>query len=92
MEVRPYIIHIFHCNTELSIISSNLSRAHRVVSKIQAGSCYVNTYNMYPVQVPFGGMKMSGIGRENGTQVLNHYTQLKTVYVETDEVDSMFKG
>lgn len=72
------------------VFTNNVSRAHRVVGKINAGSCYVNTYNMYPIQVPFGGMKMSGIGRENGTVVLNHYTQLKTVYVETDSVDSMF--
>ena len=75
-----------------NICFSNLSRAHRVVAKIQAGSCYVNTYNIFPVQVPFGGVKMSGIGRENGTVVLNHYTQLKTVYVETNEVESMFLG
>jgi len=72
------------------VFTENLGRAHRVVGKINAGSCYVNTYNMYPVQVPFGGVKMSGIGRENGTAVLNHYTQLKTVYVETNSVESMF--
>lgn len=46
---------------------------------------------MYPVQIPFGGNKMSGFGRENGTAVLNHYTQIKTVYVETGDVESMFR-
>ena len=69
----------------------NISRAHRVISKFHAGSCYINTYNMYPVQVPFGGNKMSGIGRENGTQVIEHYTQIKSVYVELNEVESIFK-
>jgi len=73
------------------VFTNDIRRAHRVIGQLQAGSCYVNTYNMYPVQVPFGGMKMSGIGRENGTIVLNHYTQLKTVYVETNEVESIFR-
>ena len=45
---------------------------------------------MYPVQVPFGGFKMSGIGNENGMAVLKHYTQEKTVYVELGDVDSIF--
>ena len=68
----------------------NLSRAHRVIKKIKAGACYVNTYNMYPIQIPFGGHKMSGFGTENSTAVLNHYTQLKSVYVELGDVDTMF--
>lgn len=45
---------------------------------------------MYPVLIPFGGFKMSGIGRENSTSVLQHYTQLKSVYVELGDVDTMF--
>lgn len=45
---------------------------------------------MYPVTIPFGGVKKSGIGRENGTAVLNHYTQLKTVYVELGDVETAF--
>ncbi|XP_047135173.1 4-trimethylaminobutyraldehyde dehydrogenase [Hydra vulgaris] len=73
------------------VFTKNISRAHKFIAKLQAGSCYINTYNMYPVQVPFGGNKMSGIGRENGTQVIEHYTQTKSVYVELNEVDSIFK-
>ena len=45
---------------------------------------------MYPIQIPFGGHKMSGFGTENSTAVLNHYTQLKSVYVELGDVDTMF--
>ena len=74
----------------ISFFYRDISRAHRVIANLQAGSCCINTYNMYPVQVPFGGFKMSGIGRENGTAVLGHYTQLKTVYVEMNDVDSLF--
>ena len=82
--------------TSINIFSVNfsfyrdISRAHRVIHKLNAGACYVNTYNMYPVQIPFGGHKMSGIGMENGTAVLNHYTQLKSIYVELGDVETMF--
>jgi acyl-CoA reductase-like NAD-dependent aldehyde dehydrogenase len=48
-------------------------RAHRVASEIEAGSIYVNNYNVYPVGVPFGGYKKSGLGRENGPEALDIY-------------------
>lgn len=72
------------------VFTRDISRAHRFIAKLRAGSCCINTYNMYPVQIPFGGNKMSGIGRENSTAVLDHYTQMKSVYVEMGDVDSMF--
>jgi len=79
-------------NTGLSggVFSKDISRAHRVIRKLNAGACYINTYNMYPIQIPFGGHKMSGFGSENSTTVLNHYTQLKSVYVELGDVDTIF--
>ena len=42
---------------------------------------------MAPAELPFGGFKMSGIGRENGLAAIEHYTQYKTVYVEMNDVD-----
>ena len=65
----------------------DLQRAHRVVSNMEAGSIYVNNYNVYPVGVPFGGYKKSGIGRENGADALNYYSQIKSVYMEANDVD-----
>lgn len=57
---------------------------------MQAGSLYVNNYNIYPVGVPFGGYKKSGIGRENGAESIEYYTQVKSVYVEMNDVDVPF--
>lgn len=68
------------------VFTMNLPRAHRIVSQLQAGVCWVNNYNITPVELPFGGYKSSGIGRENGKATLEHYTQLKTVYVEMGDV------
>lgn len=61
--------------------TQNLSRAHRVAGKLQAGQIYINEYPSGGVETPFGGYKQSGIGREKGREALNHYTQLKTVIV-----------
>ncbi len=69
------------------VFSRDLSRVHRVVSKLEAGSCWVNTFNVTPAQVPFGGFKASGVGRENGTAALEFYSQTKTVYVEVNDID-----
>ena len=69
------------------VFTKDITRAHRVVDNINAGSCYINTFNLAPAEVPFGGYKMSGIGRENGTVALEHYTQMKTVIVEMNDVD-----
>jgi len=72
------------------VFTKDLSRAHRFISNLQAGSCYINTYNMYPVQIPFGGYKQSGFGRENGLAVLEGYSQVKSVYVENNDVPPPF--
>ncbi|CAL1535845.1 unnamed protein product [Lymnaea stagnalis] len=78
-------------NTEFGlaggVFTRDLQRAHRVVSNIEAGSIYVNNYNIYPVGIPFGGYKKSGIGRENGADTLKYYTQIKSVYVEGGDVE-----
>jgi betaine-aldehyde dehydrogenase len=64
------------------VITRDVGRAHRVAATLEAGVVWVNSYNVTPVEVPFGGVKQSGIGRENGLAAVEHYTQRKTVYVD----------
>ena len=68
------------------VFTKDLPRAHRVVAELQAGTCWINAYNLTPVEIPFGGAKQSGIGRENALEALRHYSQVKSVYVETGDV------
>lgn len=72
------------------VFTKDVKRAHRVVENLQAGTCFINNYNITPVEVPFGGYKASGIGRENGQVTIEFYSQLKTVVVEMGDVDSLF--
>ncbi|MBL4813466.1 MAG: betaine-aldehyde dehydrogenase [Rhodobacteraceae bacterium] len=72
------------------VFTSDLTRAHRVIGKLEAGSCWINTYNLAPVEAPFGGVKQSGVGRENSKAAINHYSQLKSVYVGMVPVDAPF--
>jgi betaine-aldehyde dehydrogenase len=69
------------------VFTNDLTRAHRVIAKLQAGTCWINQYNVTPIELPFGGVKLSGLGRENGRAALEHYTQLKSVYVAMGDVD-----
>jgi betaine-aldehyde dehydrogenase len=64
------------------VFTSQLARAHRVVGALEAGTCWINNYNITPMEMPFGGYKQSGLGRENSLLALEHYTQVKSVYVE----------
>jgi betaine-aldehyde dehydrogenase len=72
------------------IFTRDMARGHRVIAALQAGTCWINAYNLTPVEIPFGGYKQSGIGRENGLAALAHYSQIKSVYVETGDVDSPY--
>jgi len=72
------------------VFTNDLTRAHRVIARLQAGTCWINHYNVTPVELPFGGVKMSGLGRENGRAALEHYTQLKSVYVAMGDVDAPY--
>jgi betaine-aldehyde dehydrogenase len=72
------------------VFTSDLTRAHRVVDRLEAGTLWINTYNLAPVEVPFGGSKQSGFGRENSLAALNHYTELKSVYVAMGPVQSPY--
>jgi betaine-aldehyde dehydrogenase len=68
------------------VFTNDLTRAHRVIARLQAGTCWINHYNVTPVELPFGGVKMSGLGRENGRAAIEHYTQLKSVYVAMGDI------
>ncbi len=69
------------------IFTKDLTRAHRVIAELKAGSCWINTYNLAPVEAPFGGYKRSGVGRENSRAALEYYSQIKSVYVASGPVD-----
>jgi aldehyde dehydrogenase (NAD+) len=60
----------------------DIRKAHYVARKLQAGTVWVNTYNVYDAAAPFGGYKLSGFGREMGAHALEHYTQIKTVWID----------
>ena len=72
------------------VFTRDIQRAHRVIAALEAGTCWINTYNLTPIAMPFGGYKRSGIGRENGHAALDHYSQWKSVYVEMGDVDSPY--
>jgi betaine-aldehyde dehydrogenase len=63
------------------VFTADLTRAHRMAARLEAGMCWINSYNLTPVEMPFGGVKRSGIGRENGNAAIAHYSQVKSVYV-----------
>ena len=72
------------------VFTRDLTRAHRVVSAFEAGTCYINHYNAAPVEMPFGGSKQSGVGRENSKAAIAHYSQVKAVYVGMGDVEAPF--
>ncbi|NVK33657.1 MAG: betaine-aldehyde dehydrogenase [Rhodobacteraceae bacterium] len=72
------------------VFTKDIQRAHRVIDQLQAGTCWINTYNLTPVAMPFGGYKKSGMGRENGHAAIEYYSQIKSVYVEMGDVEAAF--
>ncbi|GLS86861.1 NAD/NADP-dependent betaine aldehyde dehydrogenase [Cypionkella aquatica] len=72
------------------VFTADITRAHRVISNLQAGTCWINAYNLTPVEMPFGGSKLSGVGRENGHAAVEHYSQIKSVYVGMGPVDAPY--
>jgi betaine-aldehyde dehydrogenase len=72
------------------VFTRDLSRGHRVIARLEAGSCFINSYNDAPVEAPFGGTKMSGVGRENSKDAINNYSELKSVYVRMGDVEAPY--
>ena len=64
------------------IMTRDLSRAHRVADQLQAGNIWINSYNLIPPGLPFGGSKQSGFGREGSIYAMEAYTEVKAVYVQ----------
>ena len=60
----------------------DIKKAHYGARKLQAGTVWINTYNVYDTAAPFGGYKQSGFGREMSSHALEHYTQVKSVWVD----------
>ena len=72
------------------VFTQNLARAHRVIARLEAGTCWINQYNVTPIELPFGGYKLSGLGRENSRAAVDHYTQLKSVYVALGDIEAPY--
>jgi phenylacetaldehyde dehydrogenase len=62
--------------------TKDISKAHKLAKRIRAGTVYVNTYNVFSAELPFGGYKQSGWGREMGEEVLANYLETKSVIVQ----------
>ncbi len=63
------------------IWTNNLTKAHRLIPRLKAGTVWVNTYNIFDAALPFGGYKQSGWGREMGEEVIHEYTETKAVCI-----------
>ena len=72
------------------VFTESLNRAHRMIHQLEAGICWINTWGESPAEMPVGGYKQSGVGRENGIETLAHYTQTKSVQVEMGPFESVF--
>lgn len=64
------------------IWTKDIQRAHRLAHAIRAGTIWINSYRTLSFNTPFGGYKMSGVGRENGIEAVNEYTETKSIWVE----------
>ena len=64
-----------------AVWTKDVRKAHAVAHRLKAGTVWVNCYDVFDAAAPFGGFKMSGIGRELGQYALNLYTEVKTVTV-----------
>eukprot|EP01064_Diplonema_japonicum_P004671 TRINITY_DN13067_c1_g1_i1.p1 TRINITY_DN13067_c1_g1~~TRINITY_DN13067_c1_g1_i1.p1 ORF type:complete len:448 (+),score=130.20 TRINITY_DN13067_c1_g1_i1:79-1422(+) len=72
------------------VCSTDIRKAHRVAKDLEAGVTFINSYNICPVELPFGAFKQSGYGKENSAQAIHSYSQVKSVYVEEGIPDSGF--
>ncbi|CAE6946043.1 betaine aldehyde dehydrogenase [Pseudomonas marincola] len=79
-----------HYGLAAGVVTSDLNRAHRVIHQLEAGICWINTWGESAAEMPVGGYKQSGVGRENGLSTLAHYTRIKSVQVELGDYASVF--
>uniref|UniRef100_A0A915PX81 Aldehyde dehydrogenase domain-containing protein n=1 Tax=Setaria digitata TaxID=48799 RepID=A0A915PX81_9BILA len=75
------------------VFTRNLHLAYSLASKLNAGNIYINTFNITNSMIPFGGMKQSGFGRENGVAALEAFSQWKSIFVNASEkLDNPFRN
>lgn len=79
-----------HFGLAAGVVTPDLVRAHRIIHQLEAGICWINSWGESPAQMPVGGYKQSGVGRENGLSTLAHYTRIKSVQVELMPFASVF--
>ncbi|MFJ4067719.1 betaine-aldehyde dehydrogenase [Pseudomonas sp. NPDC089996] len=72
------------------VVTKDLARAHRAIHQLEAGICWINAWGESPAQMPVGGYKQSGVGRENGIVSLAQYTRVKSIQVELGSYGSVF--
>jgi aldehyde dehydrogenase (NAD+) len=71
--------------------TENISRALTMAKRLEAGTVWVNTYRAVSYMAPFGGYKRSGLGRENGMDMIKEYLQTKSVWIDMgNEVPNPF--
>ncbi|XP_068622791.1 aldehyde dehydrogenase, mitochondrial [Battus philenor] len=71
-----------------AVFTKDLDKANYIVQGLRSGTVWVNDYNVFGNQVPFGGYKQSGVGRENGPYGIHNYTEVKAVVVKIPEKNS----
>ncbi|MFK8256317.1 betaine-aldehyde dehydrogenase [Erwinia sp. AnSW2-5] len=79
-----------HFGLAAGVVTRDLAKAHRTIHQLEAGICWINSWGESPAQMPVGGYKQSGVGRENGMSTLTHYTRIKSIQVELDRYHSIF--
>ena len=72
------------------VVTGRLDRAHRLVHALEAGICWINTWGELPPEMPVGGYKQSGLGRENGVETLERFTRVKSIQVELADFAPVF--
>ena len=65
-----------------AVWTKDIGKAHAIANSVRAGTIWVNCYDVFDAAAPFGGFKMSGLGRELGEKALDNYLELKTVTVK----------
>jgi acyl-CoA reductase-like NAD-dependent aldehyde dehydrogenase len=64
-----------------AVWTKDVKKAHQVSRLLKAGTVWINTYGLMDAALPFGGYKASGFGRELGAHAIEHYTEVKTVWM-----------